>query len=387
MPAAFCNEGGMVMLGFIARSCASTFGWFIRAGALLVAAAPVAHGAPCGTGDYPFPYTDVAAVGDAFCPGILQAYVVGVTKGTTPTTFSPNQTVDRTQMTTFLQRSFDQELRRGSRRAALNQWWTPSTGDFTQRVAVGAGPRVCAADGKTLWTPSRQAVHRIEASTGKVLGTWTGIDEAFGVIVAAGSVFVTTIGFEPGPPSQLYVIDPTQPPGVMTPAVADLGYQVGTLAFDGSRLWTRSSVNGKSSIITVEATPPYAVTKISTDFIFPMGLLFDGANVWVVDWGAGKLLKLDAAGAIIQEVSVGLDPTFPVFDGANIWVPNEASNTVTVVQASTGTVIATLAGDALTPMNRPFGAAFDGERVLITSQGNSTLHVFRAADLALIRGV
>src|ERR1700693_4072048 len=73
----------------------------------------------CGGASYPFPYTDVSAVGAAFCPGIMEAYVTGVSKGTSPTTFSPNENVSRLQMTTFLQRSFDQGLKRPSPRAEL----------------------------------------------------------------------------------------------------------------------------------------------------------------------------------------------------------------------------------------------------------------------------
>src|SRR5277367_4285445 len=88
--------------------------------------APVhAQGEMCGGESYPFPYTDVSGVGSAFCPGIMEAYVTGISKGTTPTTFSPDETVTRVQMTTFLQRTADQVLARGSRRGALRQWWTP----------------------------------------------------------------------------------------------------------------------------------------------------------------------------------------------------------------------------------------------------------------------
>src|ERR1700681_4390382 len=92
---------------------------------LLAASSTVFASQPCGTGSYPFPYTDVASVTDPFCPGIMEAYVTGVSKGTSPTTFSPNNTVTRVQMSTFLQRSLDQGLTRARRRAALNQWWTP----------------------------------------------------------------------------------------------------------------------------------------------------------------------------------------------------------------------------------------------------------------------
>src|SRR5271155_6282683 len=89
--------------------------------------APVEAQELCGGVDYPFPYTDVSGVGTAFCPGIMEAYVTGVSKGTTPTTFSPDEMVSRVQMTTFLQRSLDQGLSRTSRRAALNQWSAPQT--------------------------------------------------------------------------------------------------------------------------------------------------------------------------------------------------------------------------------------------------------------------
>ena len=120
------------------------------AGAMSIA--PVQAQQLCGGVDYPFPYTDVSAVGAAFCPGIMEAYVTGVSKGTTPTTFSPNNTVTRLQMTTFLQRSLEQGLGRVSRRAALNQWWTSQDTAAMQVVSVGGYPESCAADGEDIWT-------------------------------------------------------------------------------------------------------------------------------------------------------------------------------------------------------------------------------------------
>lgn len=48
----------------------------------------------------------------------------------------------------------------------------------------------------------------------------------------------------------------------------------------------------------------------------------------------------------------------------SIWVPNFGSNVVTVVRASTGAVLATLTGNGL---NGPFTAAFDGERIIVTT--------------------
>jgi hypothetical protein len=119
--------------------------------------------------------------------------------------------------------------------------------------------------------------------------------------------------------------------------------------------------------------------------------VFDGSNVWVTDElggsggrgdavvpGPGVLLKLSAAGAILQTVTVGVNPEFPLYDGANIWVPNGDTNSVTVVRASSGAVLQTLTGNGLASPNT---AAFNGERVLVTNGGGSTVSLWKAADL------
>src|SRR6187397_457368 len=67
------------------------------------------------------PFTDVAA--DAFCPFVLEIFTLGITTGTTPTTYDPSANVSRLQMAAFLSRTVDRTLQRGSRRAALNQFW------------------------------------------------------------------------------------------------------------------------------------------------------------------------------------------------------------------------------------------------------------------------
>jgi DNA-binding beta-propeller fold protein YncE len=337
----------------------------------------------CGGVDYPFPYTDVSGVGAAFCPGIMEAYVTGVSKGTTPTTFSPNNTVTRVQMTTFLQRSLDQGLLRSSKLAALEQWWTPQTTSAMQAITLAGGPTYCAADGEDIWTSTQAQVLQVQANTGTVLGTWTNALGSYGVVIAAGKVFVTG-NTSPG---SLYVIDPTLPPGAVITAASNLGNNPLGIAFDGTRLWT-ANLSGSVSIITPQATTPYPVTTVATGFSSPGGMLYDGAHIWVTDFiAAGKLFKLDAAGAILQTVTVGAKPLFPVFDGANIWVPNSGDNSITVVQASTGNVVATISADANNHLNGPQAASFDGERILVTNNTGNTVTVFKASDLSFITNV
>lgn len=127
---------------------------------------------------------------------------------------------------------------------------------------------------------------------------------------------------------------------------------------------------------------PVGVNTVS-GFGVPIGILYDGANVWVSDGGASKLFKLDSNGAIIQTVNQS-DPRFPVFDGTNIWVPNFGSNVVTVVRASTGAVLATLTGNGL---NGPFTAAFDGEPIIVTNFTGSSVSLWKATDFSRLGSV
>jgi hypothetical protein len=359
--------------------------WFLALGFGVAGAmgmVPVHAQELCGGVDYPFPYTDVSGVGAAFCPGIMEAYVTGVSKGTSPTTFSPNDTVIRLQMTTFLQRSLDQGLSRANRRAALNQWWTPQTTDAMQTVAVPGAPFYCAADGANIWTATLGTVVQVQASTGTVLGTWTGATNSYGVVVAGGKVYVAG----DTSPGNLYVIDPTQAPGSVTVAANNLGNNAFGIAFDGTNIWTANN-DGSVSIITPQAATPYPVTTVSTGFVALQGILYDGAHIWVTDNGAGTLLKLDASGNIIQTVTVGAAPQNPVFDGTNIWVPNGNGNSITVVQASTGNLVATINVDANNLLNGPTGTSFDGERLLVTNFNGHTVTVFKATDLSFVANV
>ena len=60
------------------------------------------------------PFTDV--MGSIFFCSIAEAYFSGLTNGTTPTTYSPNDFVPRDQMAAFTTRTRD---------SALRQWATP----------------------------------------------------------------------------------------------------------------------------------------------------------------------------------------------------------------------------------------------------------------------
>jgi hypothetical protein len=328
----------------------------------------------CGGATTTLPFTDVQ--GNLFFCQIAAAYFSGLTAGTSATTYSPTENVTREQMAAFVTRTLDQSLKRGSQRAALQQFWTTQGGNNLGLTDVGIGPRLPGSDGADVWVANTggNSVSRVRASDGKLLETWTGATGAWAVLSAMGKVFVSG-NTEPG---KLYQIDPTQPAGAVTILTNGLGAGPEGIAYDGQRIWTANI--GSVSIITLN---PTTVTNVTAGFNRLDGIIYDGMNIWVTDDSPGtvdKLHKLDSNGSILLSVDMGSSPAFPAFDGTNIWVPNNSSNTVNVVRASTGAVIATLSGNGL---SGPITAAFDGERILVTNSGGN-VSLWKASDLTPI---
>ncbi|MCP4768346.1 MAG: hypothetical protein GY875_19025 [Gammaproteobacteria bacterium] len=62
---------------------------------------------------------------------------------------------------------------------------------------------------------------------------------------------------------------------------------------------------------------------------FPMGVAFDGANIWVASYFDNTVSKLQASdGALLDSFPVGVNPRGVAFDGVNIWVANETDKSV-----------------------------------------------------------
>jgi hypothetical protein len=321
----------------------------------------------CGGATMTLPFTDVA--GNPFFCQIAEAFVSGLTNGTTPTTYSPSGIVPREQMAAFITRTLDSALARGSRRAALRQR-SLSNLSLSGIISIGTFTTFVESDGTDLWVVAGTNVVRVRASDGTVLDTWTGAASATALLVARGRIFLAG-------PGHLYVIDPTMPGGSLSNRGIGLGGESVGITTDGSYIWT---ANYTGSVSRVHPDTG-ASSNFATGFSKPAGILFDGSNLWVTDQGDNALKKLDANGNVIQNVPVGTAPSSPVFDGANIWVPNRDDNTVTVVRAKDGLVLATLTGNGL---NGPSQAAFDGQRTLVTSTTGNSVSLWKATDLTPI---
>ena len=235
----------------------------------------------------------------------------------------------------------DSVARRGSRRAAADKFWMPQNENMLGLTTVGTFPKGMRFDGADIWVAngSGDTISRVRASDGMLLQTWTGANEAWGVLAARGLI----IAVGATNPGSLYSLDPRLAPGIVTIVASNLGGASDGIAFDGGRVWTANpGVPASVSIVTPGASIPWSVTTVTAGFSSPAAPVFDGSNIWVTDKSAGTLLKLDSAAAVLQTVTVGSTPFYPAFDGTNIWVPNFGSSSVTVVRASNGAVLQTL---------------------------------------------
>ena len=330
------------------------------------------------------PFVDVLP-NNPFYSSIAEAYFSGLTNGTTATTYDPTALVTREQMAAFISRTMDQALKRSSERAVAEQNWTTQGGSNLALTTVG-DPRLVKSDGADLWVTNGNTVSRVRASDGKLLDTWTGAGGAHGVLIAMGKVFVTGALSSPNP-GRLYEIDPTQPAGAVTTLSMNLPIAPLGVAFDGQRIWTANNGEPQAGSVSIITLNPLMITNVTAGIFHPGGILYDGVNIWITDWvtdvGDRVIQKLDSSGAVLQTVPIamGTFPGFPTFDGTNIWVPNANADSVSVVRATTGTVLATLTGNGL---HYPVQAAFDGERILVTNGMGDSVSVWRAADLTPI---
>ena len=323
------------------------------------------------------PFTDVTP---AFCPFVSELYYLGITAGTSPTTFSPDDPLTRGQAAVFVAKGLNQSLARSSRRAALGQWWAPSFFPWVLGLGVtplpdSLGPLVC--DGSDVWVGGNSHVFRVRASDGKLLDTWTIANPSSAILVAMGRVFI--VGG-----TSLYMIDPASPSGGATQIAALPSFTAG-LAFDGSRLWTANQA-GSVSIIDPSPTTPWPVTTVTSGFQAPFGIVFDGQHNWVSDTGSCSLLELDSSAAVLKTVNFGMPDCAiyaPIFDGSNVLLPN--GDALQVVRASDGSLVATV------PITTNAAqVAFDGERILVQSSGGGQntprgLTLLRAADFSTLR--
>ena len=244
------------------RAAVSLFGVF----AVLIGAASSLLGT-CG------PFTDTAA--DAFCPFVLELFTLGITTGTTATTYDPSAGVSRLAMAAFLSRTVDAALKRGSKRAALDQFWSRlrSGPRPSARRRSGSGPTERTSGSPTRPTgPSRENPGQRHEGPRHLDGRHQCARPSLWGREGNRQQFRQ--------PRQALLHRPAPASREQSSTVAtNLGNNAKGIAFDGTHVWTAN--NFSVSIVTPGDTIPWTVTTVTTGFGNMFGPIFDGTNIWV----------------------------------------------------------------------------------------------------------
>jgi uncharacterized protein (TIGR03437 family) len=160
---------------------------------------------------------------------------------------------------------------------------------------------------------------------------------------------------------------------------ANPSYPVGEdpvgIAFDGVNIWVTNF--GDSTVTKLLASTGARLGTYPTG-AGPYAAAFDGTNIWVSNLDGNSVTKLLAStGVLLGTYPVGLSPRDVAFDGANIWVPNVFSSNVTKLLASTGTTVGTYAAGG------PVRVAFDGVNIWVVQGDNSVAKLLASTGAAV----
>jgi YVTN family beta-propeller protein len=109
----------------------------------------------------------------------------------------------------------------------------------------------------------------------------------------------------------------------------------------------------------------------------------DGTHVWVTNESGTTISEIQASsGTVINTIAVGSRPAGVSSDGTHVWVANEGSDTVSEIEASSGTVIRTI------PVgSRPGGISSDGTHVWVGDIGEHRVSEIAASTGTVINTI
>jgi len=104
----------------------------------------------------------------------------------------------------------------------------------------------------------------------------------------------------------------------------------------------------------------------------PLGIAFDGINIWTANSGGNSVTKIatDGAMATSPTTSDNSRPNDIAFDGKNMWSANFGNNSVAVISPTgVGTGAGTIYGSGVNSIIKPLRIAFDGINMWTVNQG------------------
>jgi hypothetical protein len=228
--------------------------------------------------------------------------------------------------------------------------YRPSDGALLATFTFTQPAQRMAYDGTNLWLVNYNigSIVKVRPTDGAVLAG-TSIAGATGIAFDGTNMWVNGNG---------NTINQLSVSNMAVLKTVNVSCQVLDLAYETIHIWGVCPSSNQVMKLTINSTTPALQTVGS----YPVGLTYDGANMWVANEVSGTVTKVRGIDmAVLGTYAVGSYPTSVEFDGANVWVANEASNTLTKLRASDGTNL----GSVSTPSS-PVRLAFDGAHIWAT---------------------
>ena len=83
-------------------------------------------------------------------------------------------------------------------------------------------------------------------------------------------------------------------------------------------------------------------TRVATGIGRPGGIAHGAGATWVADTAGDLLLRVDAAGRVVDRIPVGRGPAGVTVESGQVWVANQLDGTISEVNPAAGTVVATI---------------------------------------------
>ncbi len=238
---------------------------------------------------------------------------------------------------------------------------SPKDGRVLATYGAGDGPLGMAYDGAHLWVAARNAgsVRKLRASDGTVVATIATGGRPSGVVFDGAAIWVSdpqndrVLRYRPSDGALLATVPVCDAPGAM--------------AADGASVWVACSLAGG----IVRLDPQGAVLGAWPVGDLPSAIAYDGSSVWVANFGDDTVTRLDASsGSLLGTYAVADGPLGIAFDGASIWVTGSLGDAVTRLRARDGQLLGTV---SLAPGSAPEGIAFDGLDLWVSGAGAAAL--------------
>jgi len=211
----------------------------------------------------------------------------------------------------------------------------PATNRVTGRVKVGDRPCGLAVGAGAVWINGfgTNSVERVDPASLKLVEHIRVGNAPFDVLFADGSVWTTN-----GMDKNVMRIDPATN---RVAATIPLGQAAAGLGFAAGSVW----VGTNSSDIVYRIDPASDdVTAIATGKSWPAWLSTRDDQVWVGSINDDVALRIDpATNRVADVVKVGADPVDGAVDSRGlVWIPNRGSNSVSIIDAASATVVTKL---------------------------------------------